>query len=365
MNEEQSHKPLQPQEEEIDLMEMALKVWAERKWILKCCGLAVIAGLVIAFSIPKEYTVSATIAPEMSDKKAGGGLSSLAAMAGNNFGSAAGADAIYPDLYPDIVNSTPFITALFDVPVRSLDGKIDTTLYCYLDEHQRAPWWSMITSAPFKLLGWTISLFKDEGGAGSDRLNPFQLTKDETGIAEALGRRIGVSVDKKTGVTSVSVTMQDARIAACMTDTVLRRLQEYVTEYRTTKARRDFEFQQRLFDRKKKDYEEAQENYARFSDSNKNIILQSYRAEQVRLENEMNLAYQVYTSVAQQLQMAEAKVQEITPVYTVVEPATIPIKASKPNKLMILLGVVFLAAVGCNVWILFGRDLVAGMKAKF
>ncbi|MGP1536642.1 Wzz/FepE/Etk N-terminal domain-containing protein [Bacteroides heparinolyticus] len=365
MNEEQLNKSAQPQEEEIDLMELALKVWAERKWVLKCCGFAVIVGLIIAFSIPKEYTVTATIAPEMSDKKAGGGLSSLAAMAGINFSTSTGVDAIYPDLYPDIVRSTPFITALFDVPVKNLDGKVDTTLYCYLDEYQRAPWWSIITTAPFKLIGWTVSLFKDKEKAEEGRFDPFQLTKDETEIATALSDRIGVSVDKKTGVTSLSVTMQDARIAACMTDTVLCRLQEYVTEYRTTKARKDFEFQQQLFNRKKKEYEEAQENYAKFSDTNKNIILQSYRAEQVRLENEMNLAYQVYTNVAQQLQMAEAKVQEITPVYTVVEPATIPIKAAKPNKLMVLLGVVFLTAAGCIGWILFGRDFIAGMKEKF
>lgn len=364
MDEEQLNKSVRPQEEEIDLIELALKVWTERKWVLKCCGFAVIVGLIIAFSIPKEYTVTATIAPEMSDKKAGGGLSSLAAMAGINFATST-ADAIYPDLYPDIVRSTPFITALFDVPVKNLDGKVDTTLYCYLDEHQRAPWWSMITTAPFKFIGWTISLFKDKEKAGESRLNPFQLTTDEAELATSLSNRIGVSVDKKTGVTSLSVTMQDPRIAACMTDTVLRRLQEYVTEYRTTKARKDFEFQQQLFNRKKKEYEEAQENYAKFSDTNKNIILQSYRAEQVRLENEMNLAYQVYTSVALQLQMAEAKVQEITPVYTVVEPATIPIKAAKPNKLMVLLGVVFLTAAGCIGWILFGRDFIAGMKEKF
>lgn len=160
MNDGQQNK--HPQEEEIDLLELALKVWAERKWILKCCGYAVIVGLVIAFSIPKEYTATATIAPELSDGKSGGGLSSLAAMAGFNINTSSGADAIYPDLYPDIVSSTPFITGLFNIPVKDLEGKIDTTLYCYLDEYQRSPWWSVITSAPFKVLGWVVSLYKDE-----------------------------------------------------------------------------------------------------------------------------------------------------------------------------------------------------------
>lgn len=363
MSEELQKNATQPQEEqEIDLLELALKVWAERKFILKACGYAVIVGLVIAFSIPKEYTATATIAPEISDGKSGGGLSSLAAMAGLNMNTSSGADAIYPDLYPDIVASTPFITGLFDVHVQDLKAKVDTTLYCYLDEYQRAPWWSAVISAPFNALGWALSLFKDEAVEGDSKLDPFHLTKDEAAVAVALSKRIGISVDKKTGLTTLTVTMQDARISACLTDTVLSRLQDYITEYRTTKARKDFQFQQGLFERKKKEYEKAQDEYAKFADANKNIILLSYRAEQERLENEMRLAYNVYTSVAQQLQMSEAKVQEITPVYTVVEPATIPIKASKPSKPMILIGIVFLTGVGCVGWILFGRGLLAGLK---
>lgn len=350
-------------QEEIDLLELALKVWGERKFVLKACGYAVLIGLVIAFSIPREYTANAMIAPELSDNKTTGGLSSWAAMAGFNLNATSTADAIYPDLYPDIVTSTPFITGLFNVQVKDLDEEVDTTLYCYLNEHQRVPWWTLITSAPFKALGWVISLFTEEEKEDAI-LDPFHLTKEEADIAKELSERITVSVDKKTGVTTLSVTMQDARISACLTDTVVRRLQDYITEYRTTKARQDFQFQEKLFERKKKEYEKAQENYAKFADANKNIILLSYRAEQERLENEMRLAYQVYTSVAQQLQMAEAKVQEITPVYTIIEPATIPIKASKPRKTLMLLGIVFLTGLCCVSWILFGRDFYINLKTK-
>ncbi|WP_297975550.1 Wzz/FepE/Etk N-terminal domain-containing protein [uncultured Bacteroides sp.] len=362
MNEEQKNISSQ-EEEEIDLLELALKIWAERKFILKVCGYAVLAGLIIVFSIPREYTASAMIAPELSDNKGSGGLSSLAAMAGLNLNAASGADAIYPDLYPDIVSSTPFITSLFDVPVKDLDEEIDTTLYCYLNEHQRMAWWSYIISAPFDVLGWIVSLFADEE-ENVGVLDPFQLTKEETDIVKELSERINVSVDKKTGVTTLSVTMQDARISACLTDTVARRLQDYITEYRTNKARQDFLFQEKLFTRKKQEYEVAQDNYAKFADANKNIILLSYRAEQERLENEMRLAYQVYTSVAQQLQMAEAKVQEITPVYTVIEPATIPIKPSKPHKALMLLGIVFLTGACCVGWILFGKALILDLKNR-
>ena len=361
MNDGQQNK--HPQEEEIDLLELALKVWAERRWILKCCGYAVIVGLVIAFSIPKEYTATATIAPELSDGKSGGGLSSLAAMAGINMNASSSADAIYPDLYPDIVSSTPFITELFDVHVESLNAKIDTTLYGYIDDYQRSPWWSAVTSAPFKVLGWIISIFKDkEEPRDNAKIDPFHLTNEEADVVRALSQRISVFVDKKTGLTTLSVTMQDARIAACLTDTVMSQLQNYVTEYRTNKARKYFQFQQSLFERKKKEYEKAQEEYAKFADANKNIILLSYRVEQERLENDMRLAYNVYTSVAQQLQVAEAKVQEITPVYTIVEPATIPIRAAKPNKAMVLIGIVLLVGVGCVGWILFGKKIFRDLK---
>lgn len=362
MNEE-LQKSFSSQEEEINFLELALKVWAERKFVLKTCGYAVLVGLVIVFSIPREYTTSAMIVPELSDNKGTGGLSSLAAMAGLNLNTTSGADAIYPDLYPDIVSSTPFITGLFNVRVRNIDEKIDTTLYCYLNNHQRISWWSYIISVPVKSLGWVISLFAKEE-EGETALDPFQLTKKEADTAKELSERINVSVDKKTGVTTLSVTMQDARISACLTDTVVHRLQDYITEYRTTKARQDFQFQEKLFERKKKEYEKAQENYAKFADANKNIILLSYRAEQERLENEMRLAYQVYTSVAQQLQMAEAKLQEITPVYTVIEPATIPIKAAKPRKAFMLLGIMLLTGLCCVSWILFGRDFFINLKNK-
>mgnify|MGYP002247209855 CR=1 FL=1 len=115
-----------------------------------------------------------------------------------------------------------------------------------LDEYQRGPWWGAITSAPFKALGWVISLFKDKEEEGvAAKTDPFRLTKDEAAIATALSKRISVSVDKKTGVTTLSVTMQDPLISASLTDTVMRCLQNYITDYRTNKARHDFSFLQR------------------------------------------------------------------------------------------------------------------------
>lgn len=360
---QQTVSPQQPEEQEIDLIELAQKVWAERKLVFKACGIAVIVALVVAFSIPKEYATSVTLAPETGGKSVSGGIGALASMAGISLGASSGEDALSPELYPDIVSSTPFLINLFDVRVKSEEAEVDTTLYAYLKEYQRSPWWNAITSAPFKVLGWTMSLFRDEQPEEGDaRLDPFHLTKEESGIAKALGSRLSVSVDKKTGVTTLTVTMQDALISASLTDTVMHSLQNYITDYRTNKARHDLAYMEKLYDEAKQDYTEAQQKYAQFADANLNISRLVYRAEQERLQNEMNLAYQMYTTVSQQLQMAKAKVQEITPVYTVVQPATVPLRAAKPNKLMILVGFVFLAGVGSVGWILFVKDFIRNWK---
>lgn len=360
---QQTVSPQQPEEQEIDLIELAQKVWAERKLVFKACGIAVIVALVVAFSIPKEYATSVTLAPETGGKSVSGGIGALASMAGINLGASSGEDALSPELYPDIVSSTPFLINLFDVRVKSEEAEVDTTLYAYLKEYQRSPWWSAVTSAPFKVLGWTMSLFRDEQPEEGDaKLDPFHLTKEESGIAKALGSRLAVSVDKKTGVTTLTVTMQDALISASLTDTVMHSLQNYITDYRTNKARHDLAYMEKLYDEAKQDYTEAQQKYAQFADANLNISRLVYRAEQERLQNEMNLAYQMYTTVSQQLQMAKAKVQEITPVYTVVQPATVPLRAAKPNKLMILVGFVFLAGVGSVGWILFVKDFIRNWK---
>ena len=350
------------EEQEIDLIELAQKVWAERKLVFKACGIAALLGLIVAFSIPKEYTTEVMLAPESSVKSTTGSMSALAAMAGINLGSSTGEDALSPELYPDIVGSTPFLLELFDVKVKDQKNEIDTTLYAYLDEYQRSPWWNVVLSAPFKALGWTISLFKDKPEEGDGKLDPFHLTLEAEEIASNLRNRISVSVDKKTGVTTLSVTMQDPLISASLTDTVMYCLQNYITNYRTNKARHDLAFTEKLYEEAKADYTEAQKKYAAFADANQNIILLRYKAEQERLQNEMNLAYNVYNQVAQQLQMAKAKVQEITPVYTVVQPAVVPLRASKPSKIMILIGFVFLAGVGSVGWILFVKDLIKNWR---
>ena len=353
------------QEQEIDLVELAKKLWAERKLILKSCGWAALIGLVVGFSIPKEYTTKVTLAPEISTgaKSMSGGLSSLASLAGINLGAVQSSDALSPALYPDIVKSIPFSVEMLDVKVSDIDGELNTTVYDYLKEHQKSAWWSYVLGAPFKALGWVMKTIKgEEEEEDAKTVDPFKLTQEQSLIINALSKRITVEEDKKTSVIEISVTMQDPLISATLTDTVMVKLQNYITEYRTNKARKDLEFTEKLYNEAMVKYHKLQQEYAEYMDKNQSIMTNKARAQQERLMNEAELAFNVYNQTAQQLQVSKAKVQESTPVYTVVEAPTVPLRAEKPSKPLILIGFVFLAGVGSCGWILFGRDLKNSFK---
>ncbi len=360
---------LEEEGDEIDILELLRKLWDARKKILKWCGIAAVAGLVIGFSIPKEYTVSSKLAPETVSKSATGSLSSLASLAGINLATMNTVDAVYPDLYPDIVSSTPFVVELFPVQVEfeSKNEQMTTDYYTYLKDYTRTPWWNKVIVAPFKALGWFIGLFREseeEEEEGFASLNPAELSKEQDEVAKDIRENISLSVDKKTSVISLSVTAQDPHVAARITEEVIARLKTYVTNYRTEKSRTDLAYYENLYTEAKNSYFTAQQRYANYVDRNQGVILQRVKTEQERLQNEMNLAYQLYNSCAQQLQAARAKVQMETPVFTVINPPQVPLKRSAPSKVTILVAFVFLAFVFESVWVLWGRDLVAGVKKK-
>ncbi|MDE6581354.1 MAG: chain-length determining protein, partial [Duncaniella sp.] len=321
-------------EYEIDILELLSNLWKQRRKIIKWCVCGAVIGLVVAFSIPKEYTTEVKLAPESSDSSSrSAGLGALASMAGISIGTGGGADAVYPMLYPDVVSSVPFITGLFDVKVKtSGEDSKNMTLEQYLATETRSPWWGYIKAIP----GAIISLFKsDEQVGGEHKLDQFQLTKSETRLVNAIRGSIETSVDAKTSVVSIKVTEQDPLVSAMLADTVVSRLQEYITAYRTNKARQDLEYALKLNDEARANYYEAQQRYADYLDRNQNLSLHSAQTTRERLQNEATLAFNLYNQTAQQVQLAQAKVQETTPVYAIITPATVPIIASAPRKMLI------------------------------
>ena len=237
---------------EVDLMDYARKLWISRKVLFKAAGIAAILGVIIALTTPRQYTVNVTLAPESS--KAGGSLSSLASMFGvGGMSMGNDADALNVMLYPNILESTPFILDLMDTPVKTIDEELpDTTLTGYLTEYTSSSLMSNIIALPFRALGGLISLFvTEEEQVVAETIDPFQLTKKQANIVKDIKRLVVANVDKKTGITTISVTMQDPMVAAIMTDTVVYKLKEHITKYRVSKAEEDYKYWEKLYQQHK------------------------------------------------------------------------------------------------------------------
>ena len=351
------------EEIEISLMDIFRKIIAIRKAIYKAAGIGLVIGIIIAISITKKYTVEVTLSPEMGNVK-GGGLSGLAAsFLGSGATMSDGTDALNASLSADIVSSTPFLLELSVMEIPASENK-KMTLNTYLDE-ESSPWWSYIIGLPSMVIGGVKSLFiKEDEETISDRGNQgtIELSKKESQKIETLKKMIIASVDKKTSMTTVAVTLQNPKVAAVVADSVVGKLQEYIINYRTSKAKEDCIYLERLFKERQQEYYVAQKRYADYMDSHDNIILQSVRAEQERLQNDMSLAYQVYSQVASQLQVARAKVQEEKPVFAVVEPAVVPLNSSGTSKKIYVLAFIFLSVCIVIFWKLFGENILNKFK---
>ncbi len=362
MTEDKINNDNEVEEKEIDLLDLASRLWDQRSKLIKWSICGAVIGLVVAFSIPREYVTSVTLAPESNSAKLpGGGLGALASMAGISTGAEAGMDAVYPMLYPDVVSSVPFITSLFDVEITTKEDGKKMTVQQFMEDETSAPWWSVILGLPGKLIGLLKSV--DEADE-NHKLDSFQLTQNESLLVEALNQRISAAVDAKTSVVSIDVKMQDPLVSAVLADTVVSRLKEYITAYRTNKAREDLEYAEKLNKEAKDNYYKMQQKYADYLDRNQGIAFHSAQTVKERLANEATLAFNLYNQTAQHVQSAQAKVQETTPVYAIITPPTVPIKPASPKKLLILIGFTFLGFAACAAWILSVSPFLTQYKEK-
>ena len=347
---------------EIEWMDILRRIIAIRKTLYKAAGIGLVLGIIIALSTPKQYTVSVTLSPEMGIDTKNGGLASMAASFLGASAMSSTPDALNAALSSEIVSSTPFLLELFDTRVQTLDEELDTTLVAYLDE-QRGSWMEVVFAAPGKAIGFIKELFTEETDTITI-LNPFQLTREESKKIKFLRENIFAEIDKKTSITTLAVTLQDPKVTAMVADSVVAKLQQYIINYRIAKAKEDCAYLEQLYKERQQEYYDAQQRYARYVDANKSLVLQSVRTEQERLQNDMNLAFQVYSQVAQQLQIARAKIQEEKPVFAVVEPATVPLKPSGISRKMIILGIIFLVVCGTGGWKLIGQPYWEKLKMQ-
>lgn len=364
MNEENKYIAEQ-EESSIDYGKIFQDIKKHRRLYRKVLSITFVVAAIFALTTPNYYKCEVKLSPELSTRRSTNSLMALASSFGVNIGagSMAGTEALFPTLYPELVNSVDFKTSLFPVPVtiegNKKKGTKDRTMsyYDYLKDEQKPSLLGQVLSAPGRLIGWMLSaILKPEKEEPSKEINPFRLTKEQAKIAKAINRNIVCDVDKKTMVISITVTDQNRVICATMADSVKNRLQNFITDYRTSKARVDLEYNKKIFSEVKDRYEEARQRYAQFSDANRGIQTKQALTKQSTLMSEMTLQQTILQQVAGQLQEAEMKVQEETPAFTTLQSATVPVLKAGPSRAKMCLVFLFLAFMATTAWILYKED---------
>lgn len=305
----------------------------KRKICIYSCVAGVI-GVLLAFATPKIYKSTVMLAPEESGSGFSGSISSLAAMVGMNMKIGQTGDALYPEIYPDLMQSSSFIVGLFPIQVTTQKTHNTYSYQDYIEHHQRLA----LHEYPQAWIAMLMDKIKGvQPTPKGHKPDPFQLTKQEDDVAKAIKDKIDCTVDKKTNVITIVVEDQDPLIAATVADSVQMHLQHAITDYRTKKARIDLDYMGKLYEEANQQYTKARQKYASFGDANSKVVLQSVQSQLDELENDMQLKYNIYQQVVEQRQLAKAKVQERTPAFTIIQDATVPLKHSSRPKIVTLI----------------------------
>lgn len=341
---------------EIDIISLVNKVLKAKKTLLIITITSIIIGIGYALGQQKSYTASVIIAPEANSMGMSQSISDIAGAIGMSLGNNnQGVDAIYPEIYPEIFASNDFIIQMFDIPIKT-NGAVKT-YYNHILQDTKTPYYKK----PFAYL---MSLFKSPEPKGSNKLNPFQLTKQQDGVCSTIRGNIDCQMGKGNSVIYISVSDVDPYVAACMADTLQKRLQEYITLYRTQKARQDLAYAQKLNDDARSKYEKARQQYVTFADANTDVMLASYQAKMEDLENDMQLKYNNYTSTKQQIQQAHDKIKENTPAFTIIQQASVPLKSSSTPRSVIVIMFLLLGIFVDLAWVLLIKDNLNKLNFK-
>ena len=357
-----------PQEEqEIDLVALVKKMWLNKGLIIKLTAVFMVLGLLVALFSSKVYTTSCDIVPQTSKGAKGGGMSSLAALAGININDGQSGAELSPLVYQNIMNSTSFRKELMQTKIDFEEAGRPVSFYEYYtsEEFNKPTVLSYIMKYTIGLPGVIMGAIRGEqpepdysslGGASAIET----ISKDDFKAMSILESCISMTLDNKNGYLTITANMPEALAAAQLAQASVELLQKYITKFKIEKVQSNLDFVQERYNEAKGNFEDIQSRRAKFRDANHNSVKYAARVEQEKLDAEYTLAMNLYSELATQLEQAKINVKETTPILTVIRPVTVPYKRSKPQRAQILFVFTFLGfAAGA------GLVLVSQTLAQF
>ena len=333
----------------IDFAEIYKRLKPHKKKYYYVMGTTLIVTYLLMVCIPRYYKSEVSLAPEPTGPSASGSLESLASSFGLGALAKLGSqDAIYAEIYPEVVKSKNFIADLMTVQIKTKDGDIQCDYYTYMSDYQKEAWWEY-------LIGKMTAAFDDTPDNATNhkgQISVFKHTKKQDAVFNRIQKKITCRYDKKTDIVHVMVTDQDPLVSATMAEATCQKLQEFIIKYRTNKTRIDYEHYQKLRDKARIDYDKAVQRYSLYADGHTNAVRSSSMTKAETLENEMEAKWGLYSALNSQVQSASAKLQEATPAFTIIEGASVPFKPAGPKRTLIALLMSILSFFILSVWLL-------------
>lgn len=347
-------------EDELDLSKLFKTILSDKKMIIRFVIVFGCIGSFIAIFSAKQYTASTTLVPQTSQGKTGS-LGGLAALAGINLGTGS-TESISPNLYPKITESILFKKELLNTPLTFSGIDKDITYQEYYLEHQKINVLSFMKQYTIGLPGKLLGLFKSKKVAHQEVVNNiYRVSLEEMNLFQSIERQLALDINTKEGFVQVSFSMPEALPAAQMTQKVKELLQNSVTDFKIQKTKEEFLFIEERYKELKIDFEKKQAALANFRDRNQGLATSRSKSRLERLQSAYNLAFSVYSELAKQLESQKIKLKENTPIFTVVQPVSVPVTKSKPKRVIILIIWLFLGAF-LGIVSVIGKSFYINMK---
>jgi hypothetical protein len=358
----------------IDYIAIVKTIWSGRRTVFICLSVGLILGVFVAISSTNVYTASTIMAPQLGNSSnKGSSLSGLAALAGINIdmmsSNQQGSD-LSPILYPKIVSSVPFQLELMNSPVKFQDIAEPISLCDYYTNpsYMKISTLDIISKYTVGLPSLLIGIIKKKHEAlkySGDKSNKLiQLTDEQYIVSKILNDAVTLDVVAKEGYLTLTVEMPDALVAAQVAQNAQQLLQKYITNFKIKKAKSDLEFIQGRYNVVKAEADGYQYSAAVKSDRYKDLTSNVPQVETSRIQTKYNISNGVFMELAKQLEQAKIQVKKDTPVFTVVEPVTVPVEKTRPSKPMIVFLWIFLSGV-VSLFIIFGKNVISNIKIKW
>ena len=354
-------------EDETNLIALVKTLWEGRRTIIKTLIIFTVLGLFIAILSKKEYEAYTVMVPQIENPSSNlGGLSSLASLAGFDMNMNAGTEAISPILYPEIISSVSFQLEIMNAEYTFDELEEPTSLLDYYSNIYKPGVFGTLKKFTIGLPGLIKSAKQraqpeKESDSKSDII---RLTLEQDEVRKIIGKNISLVLNDNNGQLTLAARFHQAYLSAQVAQKCKELLQEYVTQFKIEKAAAQLEFIRERYEENKKEFEEAQSKLAAFRDANKNITSEIMRTHEEQLQNEYQLAFEVYSELAKQLEQSMIKVKEDTPLFSVIEEVIVPIEKSKPNRKLILIVWIFLGVI-LGIGIVFSRIIGARVKEQW